>query len=127
MFCLSTSSNLHLPPTTRAHMATDSKFSQIRPDGHSPDSSGGISKWPLKPGVLVHINPMHNLNGTQISGCGDQFKRTPLKTARTNKYTRSRNKVYAGLERLKDLLGFGDQELVPNGIYHSPGGGNLTY
>lgn len=97
----------------------------FRPDGQSPDTSG--SKWPLKPGVLVHVNKMHNLNMSQLSPMAltaTQFKTTAVaKASHKFIYKRNKNKVYA---RLRDFLGFGDQDAIPFGVYHSSSGGNVV-
>ncbi|KAB0792415.1 hypothetical protein PPYR_14374, partial [Photinus pyralis] len=89
-----------------------------KPDGYSPDVAAR-AKWPLKPGVLVHVNSMRNLNMCQST---ESSPPPPLIKTSNNKYARGKSKVYARLGKLRDILGFGDHELVPSGIYHSPGG-----
>ncbi|KAF5279443.1 hypothetical protein FQA39_LY05553 [Lamprigera yunnana] len=92
-----------------------------KPDGYSPETTN-FSKWPLKPGVLVHVNSMRNLSSAQIS------PETHLKTRQSpnkscqKKYAKSKSKVYARLEKLRDILRLGDHDFVPHGVYHSPGG-----
>lgn len=46
------------------------------------------------------------------------------KTSKLLKYKRNKSKVYARLERLKDLIGMKDHDQVPIGIIQRPGGGN---
>lgn len=97
-----------------------------RPDGHSPDTSSSTSKWPFKQGVLLHVNnKMHGLNNGTIPMTATQFKTTSVAKAghRFMNNKRNRNKVYARLEKLRDLLGFGDQDSMPFGVYRGSGGG----
>lgn len=89
------------------------------PDGQSPNTSDGQqSKWP---GILLTVNRMHNLNQlSPLSFTGKPLK--PAKSARYLKYKRNKSKVYARLERLKDLLGLIDHGR-PIGITESASGG----
>lgn len=91
------------------------------PDGQSPESPPQ-PRWPLKPGVFVHVNKMHNFSQlSPLSIRSNSFKSSA--TARLLKYKRNKSKVYARLERLKDIIGMRDHDHVPIGITHSPGGG----
>lgn len=103
-------------------------FHVHRPDGHSPDTSG-LGKWPLKPGVLLHVNKMRGLNVSTMSvTAAPAFKTTSVaKTGHRFMNKRNRNKVYARLEKLRDLLGFGDQDAMPFGVYRGSGGGKAFY
>lgn len=93
---------------------------KFRPDGQSPDSSGR-SRWPLRPGVLVHVNKISNLNMSTIPLTSTRFKTTAVtRTGRKLTYKKNKNKVFA---RIKDILGFRDQDSVPFGIYRSSTGG----
>lgn len=70
----------------------------------------------------MHVNKMHSLS--QLSPMTlrmGSFKSSA--SARLLKYKRNKSKVYARLERLKDLLGMRDGDHVPMGITHRPGGG----
>ncbi|XP_065160558.1 uncharacterized protein nrm isoform X4 [Atheta coriaria] len=93
-----------------------------KPDGQSPDTSG--SKWPLKPGVLVHVNKMHSLS--QLTPlAGSQYKTTsvPIKPGHRAPYIRSGNKVYERLEKLKEWLGLRhDRDALPFGVYRGSAG-----
>ncbi|KAJ3660556.1 hypothetical protein Zmor_004998 [Zophobas morio] len=91
-----------------------------KPDGQSPDSATQ-SKWPLKPGVLVHINKMHNVNISQLSVDSTPFRTTSVSST-LSKYKRNKSKVYARLQRLKDLLGFSGRDRVPSGIIEGASG-----
>lgn len=94
---------------------------KIRPDGHSPNTSDQ-AKWPLRPGVLVHVNKMNNVSISQLRT--SPFKSTSVKTSTYLKYRQNKSKIYARLERLKDLLGFKDDHThVPMGISEGAGGG----
>lgn len=103
-------------------------FHVYRPDGHSPDTSRP-GKWPLKPGVLLHVNKMRGLNVSPMSvTAAPAFKTTSVaKTGHRFMNKRNRNKVYARLEKLRDLLGFGDQDAMPFGVYRGSGGGKAFY
>ncbi|XP_017770206.1 PREDICTED: LOW QUALITY PROTEIN: uncharacterized protein LOC108557968 [Nicrophorus vespilloides] len=93
------------------------------PDGQSPDTSA--TKWPLKPGVLLHVNKMHNFNMGQLKTVSLGYKTTSVVSMgnRTPLYKRSKNKVYARLERFKELLGFGDRDSsLPFGVYRGSAG-----
>lgn len=72
----------------------------------------------------MHVNKMHGLNSTTIPMTTTQFKTTSVaKAGHRFMNKRNRNKVYARLEKLRDLLGFGDQDAVPFGVYRGSGGG----
>lgn len=95
-----------------------------RPDGQSPDSTTQ-SKWPLKPGVLVHVNRMHNLNMRNLSqlslNSSSEIKHTrmPKSSRRPRRQVRCSN-----LTRLKEILGFG-QSGLPVGVYQGANGGKI--
>lgn len=102
----------------------------IRPDGDSPKTPVQ-SKWPLKPGVMVHINAMRSVNSvgqlspTPLIQRSPRMEESPRRRAES-RYDRGKSKVYQRLERLRDMLGFGGpDDGAPVGIYHSPGGGNF--
>lgn len=100
-----------------------------RPDGQSPDTTSQ-SKWPLKPGVLVHVNRMHNLNKSHLSQLslnttteGKQTRILPkpgrrLRSLGNGKSNRSR------IFRLKEFFGFGHPDALPIGVYQGANGGN---
>lgn len=118
-FCLRTPLSFTLP-------------SNLRPDGDSPKTSTP-SKWPLKPGVLVHINAMRNMNSVGQLSPTPLIQRSPkieesLRRRTDSRYDKGKSKVYARLERLRDMLGFGGtDDGMPVGIYHSPGGGKWPF
>ncbi|XP_044272601.1 uncharacterized protein LOC123016327 [Tribolium madens] len=91
-----------------------------KPDGQSPDSPTQ-SKWPLRPGVLVHVGKMHNVNISQLSPESTPFRTTSVSST-ILKYKINKSKVYARLERLKDWLGFGGRERIPSGITEGASG-----
>lgn len=101
---------------------------RFSPEGQSPDTSGQ-AKWPLKPGVFVHVNKMHSLSQlSPMALTASHFRNSAVsKTSKLLKYKRNKSKVYARLERLKDLIGMKDHDEVPIGITQSPGGGNLYF
>ncbi|XP_076265081.1 neuromusculin isoform X3 [Rhynchophorus ferrugineus] len=84
-----------------------------KPDGHSPIDQ---SKWPLKPGVLVHVSKLNNVSISQLnSSTLDHFKKTSVTTSAYLKYRRRRSKVYDRLRRFKESLGLGGNR-VPLGL-----------
>ncbi|KAJ8922097.1 hypothetical protein NQ315_004029 [Exocentrus adspersus] len=95
---------------------------------HSPDGNCAnitdLSKWPLQPGVLVHVNKLNGVSISQLSPRISPFKTTSVTRAKTYlKYKRNKSKVYARLERLKELLGINrSPHHVPIGIKESEGG-----
>ncbi|XP_057661910.1 titin isoform X1 [Diorhabda carinulata] len=96
------------------------------PDGHSPDSSDQ-SRWPLQPGVLIHINKMNNISISQLSPRITPYKSTSVTTLRKftkySKYKRNKSKIYARLERIADFLGMSrGRERIPSGIKESASG-----
>lgn len=67
---------------------------------------------------------MHGLNSSALPMTTTQFKTTSVaKAGHRFMNKRNRNKVYARLEKLRDLLGFGDQDAMPFGVYRGSGGG----
>jgi hypothetical protein len=110
----------------RSHRALFVRFSfawhkfDDRPDGQSPDSTGQ-SKWPLRPGVLVHVGKLDSVNVSQLSNDSTPFRTTSVSST-FSKYKRNKSKVYARLQRLKDLLGFSGRDRVPSGITEGASG-----
>lgn len=92
-----------------------------RPDGECPLDQ---SKWPLKPGVLVHVSKMNNVSISQLNPRISPFKTTSVKTSTYIKYRRNRNKVYARLKRFREVLGIGRSDR-PFGIKEGASGGNF--
>lgn len=94
-----------------------------RPDGQSPDSLGR-GMWPLRPGVLVHVGKLNHVNISRLSPEITPFKTTSVtKSNAFFKYRRNKSKVYARLQRLKNLLGFNGHDHVPSGITEGASGG----
>ncbi|XP_050315809.1 uncharacterized protein LOC126750284 isoform X2 [Anthonomus grandis grandis] len=79
------------------------------------------SKWPLKPGVLVHISKMNNINISQLNPRMSPFKTTSVKTSAYLKYRRRQKKVYARLKGIKEALGLSRHDR-PFGIKEGPTG-----
>lgn len=102
-------------------------ISIFSPEGHNPDISEDQSKWPLQPGLLIHINKMNNVSISQLGPRTTPYKTTSVKKLRVfSKYKRNKSKVYARLERLKVFLGIkANSTAVPKGIVMSPGGGKV--
>lgn len=87
------------------------------------------SKWPLQPGLLIHVNKMNNVSISQLGPRLTPYKITSVKRSLAfSKYRKNKSKVYARLERLKVFLGLkGDARDVPKGIKMSPGGGMVYF
>lgn len=97
---------------------------QNSPDGHSPNKLDQ-SKWPLQPGVLVHINKMNHVSISTLSPRVSPFKTTSVSRRKVYlKYKRNKSKFYARLERLRELLGLSRRgDRTPEGIKVGAGGG----
>lgn len=92
-----------------------------RPDGQSPDNSAN-SKWPLKPGVLVHVGKLNHVNISQLRQETSPFRTTSVTTL--IRYKRNKSKFYARLQRLKDFFGISNgRDRVPSGITEGANGG----
>ncbi|CAH1113208.1 unnamed protein product, partial [Psylliodes chrysocephalus] len=96
------------------------------PDGHSPNDSDQ-AKWPLQPGVLIHINKMNNVSISQITPRVTPYKTTSVATLRKfskySKYKRNKSKIYNKLERIASFLGMHrGRERIPSGIKESANG-----
>lgn len=76
----------------------------------------------------MHVNKMNNISISQLSPRTSPFKSTSVKKTSTYlKYRQNKSKIYARLERLKDLLGFkGDHTHIPMGISEGAGGGKRS-
>lgn len=81
------------------------------------------SKWPLQPGVLIHINKMNNVNISQLRA----YKTASISRRQVlSKYKRNKSKVYARLAKLKGCFTLNqDKERLPSGLKESPGGGTV--
>lgn len=104
--------------------------SEFRSKISSPDGNcliTDLSKWPLQPGVLVHVNKMNGISISQLSPRISPFKTTSVSRTKTYlKYKRNKSKIYARLERLKELLGINSSpHHVPIGIKEGEAGGKM--
>lgn len=79
------------------------------------------SKWPLRPGLLIHINKMNTVNISQLRS----YKTASIsRRGVLSRYKRNKSKVYARLTKLKGCFSLNlDKERLPSGIKESPGGG----
>nr|XP_022900084.1 uncharacterized protein LOC111413372 isoform X2 [Onthophagus taurus] len=87
-----------------------------KPDGQS--NASGQTKWPLKPGMLIHQGPKLSGSGVNIATFSsglNQFKCTSVRD-RGFRYKKGKSKIYCRLERLRDLLCLKDQDSLPLGI-----------
>lgn len=96
----------------------------ISPDDGCPNVND-LSKWPLQPGVLVHVSKGNGVSISQLSPRMSPFKTTSVLRAKNYlRYKRNKSKVYARLERLKVLLGINrGPHHVPIGIKEGDNGG----
>lgn len=83
------------------------------------------SKWPLRPGLLIHINKMNNVSISQLRS----YKTASISRRGVfSKYKRNKSKVYARLNKLKGCFSWNsDKERLPNGIKESPNGGTVFW
>ncbi|KAH1018820.1 hypothetical protein HUJ05_006512 [Dendroctonus ponderosae] len=72
------------------------------------DAAIDQSKWPLQPGVLVHVSKMNNVSQLNVST--SPFRTTSIKTSTCLKFRRNKSKVYARLKWFRDALGRGSCE-----------------
>ncbi|XP_066154008.1 uncharacterized protein nrm [Euwallacea fornicatus] len=87
-------------------------------DGESPLDQ---SKWPLKPGVLVHISKMNNVSISQLNQRQSPFKTNSMKISTYLKYRRNKSKVYKRLRKIREVFGKGGDER-PFGITEGASG-----
>lgn len=69
---------------------------------------------------------MQNINISQLSSDSGPFSKSKSSSTFV-RFNRNKTKVYARLQRLKSLIGFGRGHGIPSGITEGAGGGKKTF